>query len=277
MARTANADSKATPAKASTAAGVERFAQADPRLATISEDWDRHPYRLATPGGTVDLETGALRTADPSDFITKQTAIAPAPAGTSTPTWTNFLNDATRGNTGLIDYLKRVAGYCCTGDVSEHALFFFYGDGGNGKGVFINTLTKIFGDNASVASMEAFTAAKGDRHPTDLAMLRGARLVTAQETEEGRAWSEVRIKTLTGGDPITARFMKQDFFTYAPTFKLMIAGNHKPNLRSVDGAMRRRFQHCSIHPQAGHSRSATLREAHAGVAGHSPLVHRRLP
>jgi hypothetical protein len=96
-------------------------------------------------------------------------------------------------------------------------------------------------DYVTVSSIETFAASKSDRHPTDFAMLRGARLVTAQETEEGRAWNETRIKALTGGDPITARFMRQDFFTYSPTFKLVIAGNHKPNLRSVDDAARRRF------------------------------------
>ena len=89
--------------------------------------------------------------------------------------------------------------------------------------------------------METFTATQYERHPTDLAGLRGARLVTSQETEEGRHWAESKIKALTGGDPITARFMRQDFFTYMPAFKLVIAGNHKPALRGVDEAIRRRF------------------------------------
>jgi putative DNA primase/helicase len=240
MARTANFKEERGPAKASTAAGVERFAQADPRLATINEDWDRYPWLLATPGGTVDLRTGTLRAADRSDFITRRVAITPASAGTPTPIWEQFLNEATRGDRELIAYLQRVAGYSLTGEVSEHALFFIYGAGGNGKGVFINTLTGIFGDYVTVSSMETFAASKSDRHPTDLAMLRGARLVTAQETEEGRAWNETRIKALTG-DPITARFMRQDFFTFNPTFKLIIAGNHKPSLRSIDDANRRRF------------------------------------
>jgi putative DNA primase/helicase len=80
-----------------------------------------------------------------------------------------------------------------------------------------------------------------DRHPTDLAGLRGARLVTAVETEEGRRWAESRIKSLTGGEKISARFMRQDFFEFLPQFKLIIAGNHKPGLRSVDEAIRRRF------------------------------------
>jgi putative DNA primase/helicase len=89
--------------------------------------------------------------------------------------------------------------------------------------------------------METFTESRNDRHPTELAMLRGARLVIAQETEEGRAWAESRLKSLTGGDRIQARFMHQDFFEFTPLFKLLIAGNHKPRLRNVDTAMRRRL------------------------------------
>ena len=89
--------------------------------------------------------------------------------------------------------------------------------------------------------METFIATQGERHPTDLAGLRGAGSSPAQETEEGRRWAESKIKALTGGDPITARFMRQDFFTYLPAFKLVIAGNHKPGLRGVDEAIRRRF------------------------------------
>ena len=138
-------------------------------------------------------------------------------------------------------FLQRVFGYSLTGITRDHALFFAYGTGGNGKGVCLNTMTGVLGDYATTSPMETFTASASERHPTDLAMLRGARLVTAQETEEGRNWAESKIKSLTGGDPITARFMRQDFFTFTPQFKLLIAGNHKPGLRNVDEAMRRRF------------------------------------
>jgi len=89
--------------------------------------------------------------------------------------------------------------------------------------------------------METFAASNIDRHPTDLAMLLAARIVTAQETEEGRRWAEAKIKSITGGDPITARFMRQDNFTFLPQFKLVIAGNHQPGLRGVDEAIRRRI------------------------------------
>ncbi len=105
-------------------------------------------------------------------------------------------------------------------------MFFCYGTAGNGKGVFIGTLHGILGDYSAIAPMAVFATSRNDRHPTELAMLRGARLVTAQETEDGQSWPESKIKALTGGDPITARFMRQDFFTFDPAFKLIIAGNH---------------------------------------------------
>ena len=145
------------------------------------------------------------------------------------------------GDDELQAYLQRMAGYCLTGSIREHALFFAFGTGGNGRGVMINTLTGILADYATVASMDTFTASANDRHPADLAILRGARLVTAQETEEGRRWAEARIKALTGGDPVTARHMRQDFFTFTPVFKLLIAGNQRPGLRGVDEAIRRRM------------------------------------
>ena len=172
-------------------------------------------------------------------YITKSTSVAPAPE--FAVIWFNFLFEATGGDIHLIRYLQQICGYCLTGDTSEHALFFIYGPGGNGKSVFLNTVVNIMGDYAKTAAMNTFTASKSDRHTTDIAMLRGARLVTASETEEGRAWNEPLIKQLTGGDRITARFMRQDNFSFAPQFKIVIIGNHMPRLRNVDDAMRRRF------------------------------------
>ena len=172
------------------------------------------------------------------------------------PRWLQFLDEITGGNVELQQFLQRIAGYSLTGSTREHALFFAYGTGGNGKGVFLNTLSAILADYAAVAPMEAFIATQGERHPTDLAGLRGARLVTSQETEEGRRWAESKIKALTGGDPITARFMRQDFFTYPPTFKLVIAGNHKPALRGVDEAIRRRFHLVPVHRHDRQTRTA---------------------
>ncbi|MBU8539484.1 hypothetical protein J3S20_16685 [Roseomonas tokyonensis] len=238
--RNADFKGKAITGKAAFAAAVERYAQADRAFAVTAEIWDRDLHYLGTPGGTVDLRTGQMRPADRQDHITKVTAAAPTETA-DCPTWLAFLDQATAGDAELVRFLQQWAGYSLSGSTREHALLFIYGPGGNGKSVFLNTVAGIMGDYCRSAPMDTFTASPGDKHPTDLAMLRGARLVTATETEEGRAWAEARIKQMTGGDPVTARFMRQDFFTYTPQFKLTIAGNHKPALKNVDDAARRRF------------------------------------
>jgi putative DNA primase/helicase len=225
-------------ASAKTVAAVERLAKADRRLAATTDQWDADPWLLNTPAGTVDLPTGEMRPARIDDYITKLTAIAP---GGKCPTWEKFLSRVTGDDQELIAFLRRICGYCLTGITIEHALFFLHGPGGNGKSVFLRTVADILGDYHTAAAIETFTISKSERHPTDLAHLRGARLVTATETKGGRGWAESKIKLLTGGDKIAARFMRGDFFEYVPSFKLIIAGNHMPGLHSVDEAIRRRF------------------------------------
>jgi putative DNA primase/helicase len=190
---------------------------------------------------TIDLVTGTERPSDPKDYITKIAAAAAAKPGTPHPLWDGFLKRVTNDNYELTWFLRRFTGYCMTGETSEHVLLFLYGTGANGKGVFVNTVSGIFGDYAIVAPMELFMASKHERHPTEIAKLRGARLVVAHETEKGRHWDTTKIKMLTSDDKLTGRFMRQDFFDFKPTHKLIIAGNHKPVLRAVDEAMRRRL------------------------------------
>ena len=226
-------------AKTTFVSGVEKFAKVDPVVAVNIEFWDRDPLLLGTPDGTVDLKTGVLRRGFRDDGITKSTLVAPNSA--DCPRWLQFLAETAGGDNDLIRFLQQWCGYALTGLTREHALVFVYGPGGNGKSVFLNIVTAILGQYACVAAMDTFTASKNEKHPTDMAMLRGARMVTASETEEGRSWAECRIKQMTGGDPISARFMRQDFFTFKPQFKLTIVGNHKPVLRNVDEAARRRF------------------------------------
>jgi P4 family phage/plasmid primase-like protien len=254
-------------ARANVASAVERFAQADRAFAVTSEVWDRDKFLLGTPGGTVDLRTGKLRPAKQAEYITRSTEVAPAETP-DCPLWLQFLGQVTAHDQDLIAFLQRWFGYGLTGDTREHALAFFYGPGGNGKGTMLNAMSGVMGTYATVAAMDTFTASKHERHPTDLAMLRGARLVIATETEEGRAWAEARIKALTGGDPITARFMRQDFFTFMPDFKLSISGNHKPMLRNVDDAARRRFNvvPCNFKPaEPDKHLEAKLREEWPGI------------
>ncbi|NBC37751.1 hypothetical protein GTZ99_14440 [Novosphingobium sp. FSY-8] len=225
--------------KASTAEGVEKLLRADPVFAVTSDVWDRSPMLLGVPGGAVDLRTGELLPASPEHMITKTTSVVPAPG--LPLLWLRVLAELFPGDTELVCFLKRFFGYVLTGSTREHALLFFLGPGGNGKSTVLNVLTKMLASYAATATMETFMATSQDRHTTDLAMLQGPRLVTASETESGKFWAEARLKALTGGDPITARFMRQDNFTFPPQFKLIIAGNHPPRLRNADDAMRRRL------------------------------------
>lgn len=219
-------------------AAVEGLARADRRHAREVALFDCDPWALNTPGGVVDLRTGLLRRHRPSDLFTKVTGRAP---GGDCPRWLEFLAEITQDDPEVIAYLQRWAGYMLTGETREHAFLFAYGPGGNGKGVLLTTLAAVLGDYATTAPMETFMASQQDRHPTDLAGLRGARLVVAQETEAGRVLAEGRIKALTGGDRIAARFMRGDFFEFIPTFKLVMVGNHRPVIRNPDDAMRRRL------------------------------------
>jgi putative DNA primase/helicase len=186
----------------------------------------------------IDLKTGCQRSHRPEDYMTKMTGAA-ADSSCPTPLFDAFLDTVTLRDKAYQAFLARVCGYSLTGITREHAMFFLHGDGGNGKTVFINTVSGIMGDYHRTAPIETLTATQNEQHPTDLATLRGARMVSATETEEGRRWNESKIKTLTGGNRISARFMRQDFFEYDPQFKLMVSGNHKPGLRSVDEAIRR--------------------------------------
>jgi len=229
---------KAALASAKTVAAVERLARSDRRIAATIDQWDADPWLLNTPDGVIDLRTGTMRAHRADDYMTKLTAVGPRGDCTR---FLAFLDRITRGDPELVVYLRRALGYALTGITREHALFFGYGTGANGKSVLLSTVAGLLGDYHKTAPIETFTASSSDRHPTDLAMLRGARLVTATETEEGRQWAEARVKQLTGGDRVSARFMRQDFFEFIPQFKLFIAGNHRPGLRSVDEAIRRRL------------------------------------
>ena len=134
-----------------------------------------------------------------------------------------------------------MCGYFLTGSIREHALFFVYGPGGNGKSVFIDAICGVLGAYHVRSPAETFAEQKTPRHETELARLHQMRLVIAQETTQGQYWAEGRLKSLTGGDRVAARYMRADYFEYDPKFKLCVAGNNKPQLRVVDDAIRRRL------------------------------------
>jgi putative DNA primase/helicase len=238
--RNSNIENAKEFARARTYGGVEQICQKSPIFAVTSDHWNRDIWLLGTPGGTVDLRSGTLRPARKDDYISKQTAVAPD-FHQEKPVFTKFFAEITQDDAELQRYLQRLAGYSLTGSTKEEKLFFPFGTGGNGKSKFFNAIAATEGDYHVVATMEAFVEKRGERHTTDIAALAGARLVTASETQKSRHWDEALITRLTGGDPITARLMRHDNFTYTPQFTLIIIGNHTPELGSVNEANRRRF------------------------------------
>lgn len=227
-------------ASAKTVSAIERLARADRLHAVTPEFFDADPLLLNTPAGTVDLRTGKLREPDRNDFLTKLTAVSPDHDADDSA-WAKFLSDVTLGRKDLQDYFARLIGYCLTGDIRDHILPFFLGTGANGKSTLLELVLYIMGDYARQVPSEILMEARGERHPTDIANFLGVRLAVASEVDEGQAWAESRIKSLTGDETMTARFMRQDFFTFRRTHKLIVAGNHRPGLRAVDEAMRRRI------------------------------------
>lgn len=222
-----------------TVVAIERLARADRRHAATDDQWDKNIWLLNTPIGIIDLHTGKLSPSNRNEYMIKSTFASPV--DTDCPLWHEFLRTVTNNDDDLAQYLARVAGYALTGSTKEQSIFFIHGPGANGKGIFLDTLAHIMGDYSIGAPMDMFLDCKNDRHPTDVAGLRGARLVTASEIDKNRRWAEAKIKDLTGGAPITARFMRQDNFTFIPQFTLLLAGNNKPVIRDVDEAIKRRM------------------------------------
>lgn len=223
---------------ATTIAAVPHLARADRRHAREANIYDCHPLMLNTPAGIVDLRTGIAQGHDPRLYLTKITATS---SGGECSGWEVFLDQVTGGNRELAGFLQRFVGSCLSGLVKDHVFIFLYGRGANGKSTFLNILLRILGEYAVAAPMQMFVESGVERHPTELARLKGARLVVAQEIEEGQRFKLALLKALTGGDPLAARLMRRDFFTFQPQCKLILAGNHKPNLRHVDEALRRRL------------------------------------
>lgn len=228
-------------ASAQTVAAVERLARSDPKHAALPEQFNADSFLLNTPAGTVDLRTGEMRSHHKEDRLTQRTAVAPSQDGDPT-NWMQFLADVTCENSQLESYLQRLIGYCLTGDVRDHILAFFHGCGANGKSTFLDLVIGLLGDYAKQVPAETLTEARGERHPTDVANLLGVRLAVSSELEEGQYWAEARVKSLTGDAKLSARFMRQDFFEFQRTHKHVVAGNHRPAIRVVDPAIRRRVQ-----------------------------------
>lgn len=220
-------------------AAMLKNAEAEAGMAILPEEMDRQPFLLNVMNGTVDLETGKLRPHDQADMLTK---LAPVyyDADATCPTFLAFL-ERVLPDPDVRAFLRRMAGYGMTGVTSEQCLAFFYGSGANGKSTFLSIMQELLGDYAQEAAPDLLTSRGGDRHPTELADLFGARWVSSIEVDEGKRLAETLVKQMTGGDKMKARFMRTDFFQWTPTHKLFLAANHKPEIRGTDYAIWRRI------------------------------------
>lgn len=211
-------------------------------LADSGDRWDTDPWLLGVPNGVVNLRTGELRDGRPEDRITMQTKVAYDPEA-KCPRWERFMREIFGGDDDLVDYAWRAHGYSLTGVTSEQVLFLEHGCGANGKGTKANVVRSVLGDYASnlqFATLEF--QQRGGGIPNDLAALVGKRYVTAAETNDGTRLNEARIKALTGGDPITARFLHAEFFEFKPAAKFWLQFNHRPVVRDNSHGFWRRIR-----------------------------------
>jgi putative DNA primase/helicase len=218
------------------------LATSEPTIPVLPEHLDRDPFLLNVQNGTIDLRTGKLREHRREDLLTK---IAPVTydEGATCPLWRRFLDQVFAGDEELIEYVQRLIGYGLTGDVREQILPIFWGKGANGKSTFIIVVMAMLGEEyAAKASRDLFMARKADSHPTQLARLFGRRIVVCTETQEGGRLDEGLVKELTGGDAITARRMREDYWQYTPTHKPILITNHKPEIKGTDKGIRRRLR-----------------------------------
>lgn len=217
------------------------LARTEPGIPALVADLDADPWALNTLTGIVDLRTGELRPHDRTAMITKLAPVTYDPDARC-PRWEAFVHWAMCGRTDLVNYLQRAIGYSLTGVVTEQVMHFPHGHGANGKSTLLGVLVDMLGDYAVMIDPELLMAADHAQHPTGLTALVGRRLAVAQETEQGRRLAESTVKQLTGGDRITARRMRQDFFQFDPTHKLWMAANHRPVVRGTDHAIWRRIR-----------------------------------
>ena len=220
------------------------MAETQQEVAMTSEQLDRDPYLFNAANCTLDLSKGddiIRKDHDQEDYITMISPVFYEP-DEECPKWIAFLEEIFKGNEEVIPFIQRAVGYSLTGDVSEQCLFFAYGTGANGKSVFFNTIEMLFGHYYGRAPAEMLMQQKYNQIPTDVADLRGMRFVVCSELPDNRRFNEERIKDLTGGDPIKARRMREDFFTFNPTHKLWMYGNHKPVIYGNDTGIWRRLK-----------------------------------
>ena len=217
------------------------IAQALEPIADPGDSWDSDSFLLACANGVIDLRTGDLREGSPDYRLTQRCSVAYDPHARA-DRWAAFVFEIFNGDETLALYLQKAIGYSATGETSEQVCFPCHGVGSNGKGTLFRVVSHVLGDYAGNLGFSTLELRGASSIPNDLAALVGRRFVTASETNDGTRINEARLKALTGEDPITARFMRAEFFTFRPVLKLWLGVNHKPVVRDQSFGFWRRIR-----------------------------------
>jgi putative DNA primase/helicase len=217
------------------------LARSEPGIPACLTDFDANGWLLNVNNGTLDVRTGQLRPHSRGDLISNLVDIEFNPKA-ECELWDAFLWRVTDRNEDLYNYIRRFAGYLLVADTSDQSLHFLYGLGANGKSVFCEVLMRMLGDYAVAVSPDLIMMRRHGGIPNDVARLRGVRVAVMNETTQGARFDEAKLKELTGGDTLTARFLHQEFFDFPPTHRIIIRGNHKPAINGTDEGIWRRLR-----------------------------------
>lgn len=217
------------------------LARSEPGIPARLTEFDANGWLLNVVNGTVDLRTGTLRPHDRKDLISNLADVE-FRANAECELWDSFLWRVTDRNEDLYNYLRRFVGYLLVADVSDQSLHFLHGTGANGKSVFCEVLQRLLGDYAITVSPDMIMLRRHGGIPNDVARLRGVRAALMNETSQGSRFDEAKLKDLTGGDSLSARFLHQEFFDFRPSHRLVIRGNHKPAINGTDEGIWRRLR-----------------------------------
>lgn len=215
------------------------LASSDAKIATKEDQWDNDPLKLAVANGVLNLRSGEFEEPHRLDYITMQ-------AGTKydetaeCPIWEKTMAEVFADNPEIVPYLQRVFGYCLTGITDQHLMWFWYGGGANGKSTILNVIKALLGDLATTTSFSTFDTKNDNGRNDGLAELRGKRFVAASEGEQGRSIAEAKIKLVVSNDEVSCRFLFNNLFTYKPTYKVILASNHLPEIKGTDKGIWRR-------------------------------------
>jgi putative DNA primase/helicase len=215
------------------------LASTNPKVSVREALWDTDPLKIGVRNGTLNLKTGEFEEPTREDYITKQSDVV-YDEEKECPLWEKTLGEVFSDHPEIIPYLQRVFGYCLTGITDQHLMWFWYGGGANGKSTILNTIKALLGDLAATTSFSTFDTKNDNGRNDGLAELRGKRFVAASEGEQGRSIAEAKIKLVVSNDEVSCRFLFNNLFTYRPTYKVILASNHLPEIRGTDKGIWRR-------------------------------------